>query len=82
MDYMDTHECEREHSRRAFEPSENLLAADHRRFFTGLNGSNHGHVLHALAEGVAQQILAFFQNFGHGSFKESFQAAFFDGGHK
>ena len=72
---------ESRHSRGGLESAEDFLAADHRRFFTELNGSHHGHVLQAFAEGVPQRILAFCQNFGHGCFKESFQAAFFDGGH-
>jgi hypothetical protein len=46
-----------------------------------LNASKDDHVRKAFAEGVPPQFLAFCQNFGHDCFKESFQAALFDGGH-
>ena len=60
---------------------EDFLATDERGFFTGLNSANDGDILEAFPESVAQQILALCQNFGHGGFKESFEVAFFDGGH-
>jgi hypothetical protein len=63
------------------EKSEDSLATDHRRFFAGLNGSKDDPVRQAFAKGLPPQFLAFCQNFGHDCFKQSFQAAFFDGGH-
>jgi hypothetical protein len=64
-------------SRRAFEPPEDFLAADERRFPTELNGSNDGHVFQTSAE----QTLALRQNFGDGGLKESFQSALLERGH-
>jgi hypothetical protein len=47
-----------------------------------LNGTNGGQILQAFPQGIAQQVLAFFQDFGDGDFEKSLQTTFIDGSHK
>jgi hypothetical protein len=66
-------------SRPVVEALKNPSASGERRFFAVVNRANQRHVLETFADGVAQQVAAFLEDFGQGVFEQSLQAAFFGG---
>ena len=68
-------------SRHAFQPLKDFFPTREPRFFSFLNRLEHGHVLQAFVQCIAQEILAFFENLDDSIFQEDFDAAFFKHGH-